>query len=218
MKKLQEFRYAAIISVYAVIYMLLFALLEARDNVTYHIIHNPIDDLIPFCEYFIIPYYFWFIYIFTVTCYFVLIHRQPEDCRRLLITLCFGMTAFLLVSYFYPNGLELRPDQFTRDNIFTDLVTLLYKTDTATNVLPSIHVYNTLCLYVAVNKCEKLKTHRWLRLANLIISISIILSTMFLKQHSVIDVLTAMLLYLTIYILVYKKQSITQQQKIQDYN
>ena len=218
MKKIQEFRYAAFILIYAAIYMLLFALLEMRENVTYHIIHNPIDDIIPFCEYFIVPYYFWFIYIFSVTCYFVLFYRKPDECRRLLITLCSGMTIFLLVSYFYPNGLELRPEQFERDNLFTKWVSLLYQTDTATNVLPSIHVYNTLCLYVAVVKSQKFKNHRWFCFVNLIICVSIILSTVFLKQHSVIDVLGAMFLYLAVYLLVYKKQEMKQYQRVRNFN
>lgn len=54
------------------------------------------------------------------------------------------MTIFLIVSYAYPNAQHLRPVEFPRDNIFTDVVRWLYKTDTPTNILPSIHVFNSL--------------------------------------------------------------------------
>ena len=44
-----------------------------------------------------------------------------------------------------------------------------------------------------------------LRLGSGILSLSIILSTMFIKQHSVFDVVTGILLGTTMYVIVYKK-------------
>ena len=104
------------------------------------------------------------------------------------MNLMMGMTIFLIVSYLYPNVLHLRPAEFPRENIFTDMVRWLYKTDTSTNVLPSIHVFNSLAIHMAVTNCEALKERKWIRRSSLILTILIIMSTMFLKQHSVIDV------------------------------
>ena len=35
-----------------------------------HIISSPLDQYIPFCEYFVIPYYLWFLYIIAILIYF----------------------------------------------------------------------------------------------------------------------------------------------------
>ena len=101
-----------------------------------------------FCEIFIIPYFLWFFYIAAAVLYFAFFNNSRAEYIRLLLNLGIGMTAFLLVSYIYPNGLTLRPVEFPRDNIFTDMVRLLYRIDTPTNVLPSIHVYNSVAISV----------------------------------------------------------------------
>ena len=51
---------------YFIIYMIWFVWLESRADEPYHVIHFPLDDYIPFCEYFIIPYLLWFAYIAAV--------------------------------------------------------------------------------------------------------------------------------------------------------
>lgn len=67
-----------------------------------------------------------------------------------------GMTIFLIICTVFPNGLNLRPEVFTRDNFCIELVKRIYQTDTPTNVLPSLHVYNSICCYIAISHCEKL--------------------------------------------------------------
>lgn len=54
------------VSLYFVFYMIWFAWVESRANLPYHVIHFPLDDYIPFCEYFVIPYILWFGYIAVV--------------------------------------------------------------------------------------------------------------------------------------------------------
>lgn len=63
------------------------------------------------------------------------------------------MTIFIVVSVIYPNGLDIRPKQLGHSNIALILVDLLYKIDTPTNVLPSIHIFNLLvCAWLLVNQ------------------------------------------------------------------
>ena len=114
-----------------------------------------------------------------------------------------GMTIFIIVSYVYPNGLELRPDTFTRDNIFIQLTRMIYSMDTPTNVLPSIHVFNSMAVYFAVKNSPYLKEKKVIRGAAFFMTTSIILSTMFLKQHSVFDVVTGMITAAGMYMIVY---------------
>ena len=118
-----------------------------------------------------------------------------------------GMTIFIIVSYVYPNGLELRPDTFTRDNIFIQLTRMIYSMDTPTNVLPSIHVFNSMAVYFAVKNSPYLKEKKVIRGAAFFMTTSIILSTMFLKQHSVVDVLTALILSYVSYDIIYNERT-----------
>ena len=46
---------------YFIIYLTWFGYLERTVTTHYHLIHLPIDDYIPFCEYFVIPYIMWFV-------------------------------------------------------------------------------------------------------------------------------------------------------------
>ena len=175
------------ILVYSSIYMAGFQIIENSRHVHYHMIHTWIDEQIPFCEYFVIPYILWFGLNVWVVAWFVL-KAERYEYYRLITALMLGMTAFLVVSVVYPNRLELRPEHVDTTNICGRLFAMLYGTDTPTNVLPSIHVYNTVVLCHAVNTNARLRRRKLLILSLNTLGVLIILSTMFLKQHSVIDV------------------------------
>lgn len=199
-----KYRHAWVL-LYIFIYMPWFLWLEKREyRVKHFIIHSPLDDYIPFVEYFIIPYLLWFIFIAAAVIYFFLTDRKGF--YSLTAFLFIGMTIFLIISTFYPNGLNLRPTTFARDNIFVDLVRQLYRTDTPTNVLPSIHVFNTIGVCIALKRSKAFSRHKVWRAGSLVLGFLIILATMFLKQHSVTDVIAAIALAAVLYQLVYAAQ------------
>ena len=103
------------------------------------------------------------------------------------------MTLFLIISTIYPNGHLLRPLEFGRDNIFIKLVCFIYWADTSTNILPSIHVFNSIGAHMAVMHSPELLQKKWTVRLSRILCVSIILSTMFIKQHSCIDVILGIL-------------------------
>ncbi len=183
-----RFGHGTWIAAYFVFYMVGFAIVENAGHRHYHIIHSVIDDMIPFCEYFIVPYYLWFAYIAAGVLFFIFWNKDKSEYYKLCCSLAIGMTLFLIISCIYPNAQDLRPTDFARENIFVELVRGLYKTDTPTNILPSIHVYNSLVMYYALNSCKILQEKKWVRMGALVLTILIIASTMFLKQHSVVDV------------------------------
>lgn len=173
---------------FTLIYTIGFTVLERAGHRHYHIIHTWLDDQIPFCEYFIVPYLLWFGFMTVGVGWFVLKCSDIREYYRLITVLMMGMTIFLVVSAVYPNKLDLRPEMVNTDNIFGMLCAFLYRTDTPTNVLPSIHVYNTLVLCYAVTGNRELRKRPIVVITADVIGASIVLSTMFLKQHSVIDV------------------------------
>ena len=68
------------------------------------------------------------------------------------------------------------------------MIARLYQTDSPNNILPSIHVYNSLGAWFAIQNSRLTRERPHLRMASLVMTSLIILSTMFIKQHSVIDV------------------------------
>lgn len=204
---IKKYKHGLVILAYAIVYMTLFGYLEQKPVRGFHVIDTVFDSHIPFCEYFIIPYLLWFPYQVVTVLYFIFINKNKKEYYQLILNMMMGMTIFLIVSYIYPNVLHLRPSEFPRENVFTDMVRWLYRTDTPTNVLPSIHVFNSLAVHMSLTNCEALRDHKGVRYGSLVLTLLIILSTMFLKQHSVIDVCCGATLALFGYLFFYPQKS-----------
>lgn len=156
------------------------------------IIHTRLDDLIPFCEWFIIPYCTWYFYIA-----FMLLYSFKKGKREFLRTGLTVIAAKLLPMLFctiVPNGVpaSFRPDiaALGRENIALKLVELIYLADSPPlNVMPSMHVSVAVTLFFLAIKSESLKGKYITKTALGILNLLIVLSTMFIKQHSVLDVI-----------------------------
>ena len=186
---------------FGIMYVLVFRLLEAR-TVDFHVIHMWLDDVIPFCEYFIVPYYLWFPYVGLTVIYFVAFNKEKKENEKFFLSFAAGSALFIVLSALYPNIQELRP-VLTGENVFEKMVMFLYRTDTPTNILPSLHVYNTIVSYIAIVENENCRKHKVLLWGTGLLSISIILATMFLKQHSAVDVIMALICNVICYVFVY---------------
>lgn len=196
-----KYKHGAVLS-YFFIYLIWFTYLEK--NVTkFTPIHTKLDDMIPFCEVFIIPYFIWFLYIAVTVSYFLLTSKQDFlKCCAYLFT---GMTICLLIYTVWPNGHYLRVNlnSLGRDNIFIHMLSRIYSIDTATNVFPSIHVFNSVGAMIAISKSEKLRPIKWLQWGTFVLTVLICMSTVFLKQHSIMDVLGALVLNFLLYAAIY---------------
>ncbi len=117
------------------------------------------------------------------------------------------MTIFIVVSAVFPNGHNLRPKVFARDNLFIDLIRHLYATDTPTNILPSIHVYNSVAIMIAVWRSRCFAGHNIFKALMLALGVSIICSTVLIKQHSMLDVLLALMLSAVMYSVCYRRSA-----------
>lgn len=201
----------ALVLLYAFIYVPWFIYLERTVVTHYYVIHMKLDDYIPFNEVFIVPYLLWFIYCGFATFYFFF--KDVKEFYRLCTFLFIGMTTFLIISTIFPNGHHLRPVIFERDNIFVYMVKQLYKADTSTNLFPSIHVYNSLVVDTSIRRSVYFKEKKWVRASSFVLCTLIIMSTVFLKQHSVFDVITAFILFSIVYPFVYRLEFIPSTKK-----
>lgn len=188
---------------YFIFYMQWFTWLERTVTTKFKVIHLGLDDAIPFCELFVIPYFLWFAYIFLSVAYFFF--KDRGEFYRNTAFLFIGMTICLTIYTLWPNGHDLRPDLDTlgRSNIFTRIMGWLYRTDTCTNVCPSIHAFNSIVACIAIYKSQHLREKHALRIGCLVLTVLICMSTVFLKQHSVFDVICACVLAAAMYAIVY---------------
>lgn len=194
----------ALLALYTPVYLIVFYILEKTITTDFTTLNSPIDNAIPFIPIFIIPYLLWFVYVAGSAVYFIFVSQR--DFVKLMSFLIIGMTAYLIICAVFPNGLyDFRPHNLVADDPFTKLVAWLYRTDTSTNVFPSIHVYNSIGVHVAVNKSDKIQS-RFIKRASLILCILICLSTIFLKQHALIDVVGGCVMGRLVYLLIYKSK------------
>ena len=173
---------------YWFVYLIWFFTLDALVQDPKYIIHSPLDDYIPFNEWFVFPYCSWFVLLALVLA--LLWWNDTPSYDRLCLSMFSGMTLCLILYMLFPNGLQLRPDPATlgRDNPALWLMRLLWAADSSNNVCPSIHCQSTGCMALAMWYSSLAYRHRWIRPVAAVWATAICASTLFTKQHAVVDV------------------------------
>ena len=182
--------------VYFIMYFLTENLIPASSC---HVMHCFIDDLIPFNEVFVIFYVSWYLLIVGSLLYFMLYNIEgfKNLSKYIIITQVVAMMVYIV----YPSRQDLRPEVFADDNLLTQLVGLLYTADTNTGVCPSLHV--AYSLGIASVWIKEKDVSILIRAFVVVLAVLICLSTMFIKQHSAVDVIAALPLGLLAEILVF---------------
>lgn len=168
----------------------------------FHVMWCPLDDRIPFQEWFLIPYVYWYVQMVGAHAY--TFFADPGAFRRLMynILLTFGVSC--VVFLVYPTCQELRPETFERDNLLTRFMGWFYENmDTNTNVCPSLHVCGSIAAALALCDTERFRGWGW-KAVHYGSAALICMATVFLKQHSVIDVVWGLVLSAVSWWLVYR--------------
>lgn len=196
-----EFRHLKLL-IFWPIFGLFFTFVECFYNVGhYYSMHCPLDDMIPFCEWFLIPYLFWFVYLIGTIVYTFFFDVAAFKRMMYFIIITYSIT--MLIYLIFPTCQDLRPTQFARDNVLTRFVAWFYNFDTNTNVCPSIHVLGSVAAMLGLCDCRRLQNPK-LKLLFILLCVLICISTVFMKQHSVLDVLAALPLCVIAYPICYK--------------
>lgn len=215
---LKKYRHA-LWALYVPLYLVAFFLVEkviSYDS-PYWVSYLPLDDKIPFVEWFIVFYYLWFPSMVIVG--LKLIVEDGDKFRRYIWFLATGFSLSVLIFFLLPSGQNLRPYELISEaerasrtdfadygeihsNLFTWLIARIYAADTNTNVFPSIHVVGAFAVQFGLLESEwgKRRIVRWV---GWILMIFIDLSTVFCKQHSILDVLGGAVLSTLLYVLYY---------------
>jgi len=200
-KYLSQYKHAWVF-LYFIIYLPWYFGIQYRSNVNFHDVYTSIDAMIPFISWFIIPYVYWFLFVAGTVAYFFFTNR--EDFYKCVAFLFIGMTICLICFTVYPTSFDHRPTVIEGNQLCQFLVNFIYSADKSQNVCPSIHVYNSIGCAIAIMKSHRFKGHRGMDAFALISAIMITLSTMFVKQHSIVDAVAAGVLAIVLYVVVYK--------------
>ncbi len=170
--------------VYFVLYFLTENLIPAEKC---HTVWCKLDDVFQFNEYFVIFYVFWYVLIVVSLGWFALYNTEgfKNLSKYIIITQAVAMVCYIV----YPTKQELRPETFENENFFTWVLSIIYSFDTNTGVCPSLH-----CAYsfgIASVWLKEKQAWTWWKVFVFVIVILICLSTMYVKQHSAVDVIAA---------------------------
>ena len=162
---------------------------------------NALDNLIPFCELFITVYVVWYPYILLTN---VLLARKGTKSEYMYLALMtvIGMGMCMVGNTFFPTELVRDPElleNLGRSNILVKLTGFVYSCDyPPRTVFPSMHVYGSIVLAAALIRCKCAKNS--LKIVATILSVLICLSTVFVKQHSVIDLFASVIIFIVLHI------------------
>ena len=150
-------------------------------------IHCFLDDIVPFCEYFVIAYAGWYFLIVGSLIYLAL--YNPDNFKGMMKFIITTQVVAMIIYIIFPNRQDLRPTEFLNENIFTFIMSLIYKFDTSTNVCPSLHVAYSIGIASTFLKEKSVS-----KLSKTLITVfcfMICISVAFVKQHSVVDIFAA---------------------------
>lgn len=196
----KEHRYILLL-LYVPVFLLWFYVIERINTPDrgYWVSYLPLDDKIPFLPGFAWIYCLW--YPFLIVPGLLFLKDDPAAFRRYLWFFMTGTGLCLLICTIFPNGQNLRPTVFPSDGLSVRLMQALYHADTNTNVLPSMHVVGSIAVLYGALHSRRLRRPAPLCVIALM-TVLISLSTVFVKQHSVLDLIAGVLLCVPIWFFV----------------
>lgn len=186
-------------AIYVPIYIGAFFLVEklVPETADYWVSYIFLDDYIPFREEFIIFYYLWYPALVAIGVFLLL--KDEYEYKRYMISIMITFTFTLIFCLLVPNGQDLRPDVFPRENFFTDILAAIYAADTNTNVMPSVHAIGAFLGMISTHRTKQIRSRAWI-FAMDVLWLAIALSTCFVKQHSILDIFGSVAVCLVVYI------------------
>ena len=161
-----------------------------------NLVGNVIDTKIPFVPAFFIPYCIWYLMIFIIPYYLYYKDKDKFIKYTMAYILCSMIGNIVFISY--PSTVA-RPT-VTGTDIFSLIAKFIYWIDTPTNCFPSLHC--AISMLFILYTCESKNTNIITKISVCIISILIMLSTLFTKQHVVVDFISGDMLALIVYLIV----------------
>jgi PAP2 superfamily len=175
------------------------------------ILSTQLDEWIPFMPVFIVPYILWYAFILGYLIYF-----WYKDVHTFLKTLGIIVIGELVcfVIYFYFQTTVPRPE-LAGDGLFLDLVGMIYSHDQPYNAFPSIHVLTTFAIILGNFNIKN--KHLFHTVFVPVMGSLIILSTLFVKQHFILDMASSIFLSVFLYGIMFELYGVSTKKSKQAY-
>ncbi len=167
-----------------------------------HLIGNIIDQKIPFNIYAIIPYCIWYVLLFLIP--YLLYKRDKTKLAKYCLSYVIVTLIANIIFIIYPTTV-IRPE-ITGTSLIELITRFIYWIDTPIlNCFPSLHCAMSMLWILYIFNLKD--TNIYEKIIVMIISISIMLSTLFIKQHVFIDLLCGDIIAVSVYaILLFEKK------------
>ena len=168
-------------------------LINNAPNQKLHSLYTELDSLVPFINVFIIPY---MMYMPNLVILLIIICYCDEE-RYFISLLALNIGNFIcLIIYMLFQTYVPRP-VIIHDDFLCSFVRFIYSKDNPYNCFPSIHVVATFSVLKGINKLKNMPIKYKIRFN--IIGWLIIISTQFVKQHVIMDLLAGLVLVEGVY-------------------
>lgn len=165
-----------------------------------YVLGSYLDNKIPFISQFVWIYIFWYTMLFWVPYY---VYNKNKDAFY-KYTVTFIITTLIAGVIFvsFPNTV-VRANIIDND-LSNQLVKIIYALDDpGINCLPSIHcLYSFLFIFAIID--TKCNSPKWMKVLIITLSILVVLSTLFIKQHVLYDAIAAFAIGFVIWMIVDK--------------
>ncbi len=164
-----------------------------------HLIGSFIDDKIPFNMWFIIPYCIWYVLIFLIPYY---IYKKDKDLFvRYIVSYTLCTVVANIIFIVYPTYVD-RPI-VSGNGVLEFITKVVFAVDTPPqNCFPSLHCAVSMLFVLYMFRCKECSLPS--KVITFIIAIMIMVGTLFVKQHVLIDLISGDVIALFIYLVVSK--------------
>ena len=159
----------------------------------YHVLNWQIDEKIPFMPEWIYMYLFFFLYV-IVCCFYLFIKDRDNYCQLCRMAII-GAVITYIVFVCYPTEMVDERNLCNADVFTRWLCRITFVADyPAINCFPSLHCVDTFIVVFAI--CASKNTKLWIKCLVVAVSVLIVLSILFTKQHYVVDIVGASFVFL----------------------
>lgn len=155
-----------------------------------------LDRKIKLIPIFVVPYVYWYIYM--IIGYIIILINNRREYMRVMLGLFLGMWTSYVIYFIFPTEI-VRPT-LVDSGFLNNLINIIYLSDRPFNCFPSLHVLGTYF----VMRYTKKGNNRYIYYYTQGVGFLIILSTVFIKQHFILDAVASVIMVEIINIIVKK--------------
>ena len=184
---LPSYAYIPIIAMLLLNWLVYFGTRFFTTDMHHYSMYTPLDEMIPFVPAFISIYILaYFQWIFG---YGIIAKENKEIFMRIVIAELIAKALALVCFIAIPTTIE-RPE-ITGTGFWDTLTACVYNSDAPDNLFPSIHCLESWMCFRGAMYLKK--PGRWYKYASLVFTLLVFASTVFVKQHVVLDMAGAVI-------------------------